>query len=316
MLVDGVDSLFVQIVLAYGMTRLLPMRRKALFCVVYVLVPTLLNTVGYYLLDTGFFLGLALLALACYVLPFVLYEATAVVRLVALAATALCSVATEALFYACFDLFMGFPLPTGDGFAAAFLVNVPGWLLLEAVRAVVSLILLLLLAWAFRSRRTVKTGRASLGKYLALFAAQAFLLVALFSASLMVSSPAVYAVCAALSLLLLVGDLSLVEVFDRYERKLANDGETERLLAQAREWAEKAAADEKDVEKVARVRHDIRNELSVISALLEKGERDAARAMLDELADRCEIPLFDETETGIKAEADVEAVAEAAVGAR
>lgn len=296
MLVDGVDSLFVQLVFAYGMTRLLPMRRKALFCAVYVLVPVFLNTVGYYVFNPGFLPGLVVLALACYVLPFVLYEGSVVVRLVAVAASATGSMATEALFYAAFDLFMGFPLPLGDDFAAAFLVNVPGWLLLETLRAVVSLTLLLLLAWIFRSRRTVKTGRASLGKYLALFAAQAALLVVLLVASLMMSSPVVYAVLATLSLLLLVGDVALIEVFDRYERKLASDGETERLLAQAREWVAKAAVDEKDIEKVARVRHDIRNELSVISALLEKGEREAARAMLDELAERCEIPLFDEAE--------------------
>lgn len=296
MLVDGVDSLFVQLVFAYGMMRLLPMRRKALFCAVYVLVPVFLNTVGYYVFNLGFLPGLIVLALACYVLPFVLYEGSVVVRLVAVAASATASMATEALFYAAFDLFMGFPLPSGDDFAAAFLVNVPGWLLLETLRAVVSLTLLLLLAWVFRSRRTVKTSRASLGKYLALFAAQAALLVVLLVASLMVSSPVVYAVLTALSLLLLVGDVALIEVFDRYERKLASDDETERLLAQAREWVAKATADEKDIEKVARVRHDIRNELSVISALLEKGEHEAARAMLDELAERCEIPLFDEVE--------------------
>lgn len=163
MLVDGVDSLFVQLVFAYGMMCLLPMRRKALFCAVYVLVPVFLNTVGYYVVNPGFLPGLIVLALACYVLPFVLYEGSVVVRLVAVAASATASMATEALFYAAFDLFMGFPLPSGDDFAAAFLVNVPGWLLLETLRAVVSLTLLLLLAWVFRSRRTVKTSRASSG---------------------------------------------------------------------------------------------------------------------------------------------------------
>lgn len=297
MLADGVDSLLVQLVFAYGMARLLPMRCKPLFCAVYVLVPTLLNTVGYYMFDLGFLPGLVLLALACYVLPFVLYEGSPLVRLVAIAASATGSMAAEALFYAAFDLFMGFPLPAGDDFAAAFLVNVPGWLLLESLRAVFSLALLSVLAWAFRTRRSVRTGRASLGKYLMLFAAQAVLLVALLVASLMVSSPLIYAVLAVLSLLLLVGDVALIEMFDRYERKLASDGETERLLAQAREWAAKAAVDEEGIERVARVRHDIRNELSVIAALLEKGERDAARAMLDELAERCEIPLFDEAES-------------------
>ena len=288
MLADGVNALLPQLALAYGMTCLLPMRKKPLFYLIFVGVPVVINTVLFYIWNIGLVPGLVVLVFASFILPVVLYEGSLVVRVVAVLASQICGVLAEALFFASLELLIGSTVPTGESYAGAFLVNVSGWLLLEFARMILILALLWLLKMVLERQRMQGEARPRMAAMLILLLAE----VLVMAVAVAVCSQDVpgfwYVIVAVVAACFLVIDVLALETAGRCLRKLDEQARCAELMAKVRAYAAEDAGDLKDIEKVARIRHDIRNEIAVVSALLDDGDNQAALVMLDDLIAKCE----------------------------
>lgn len=85
-----------------------------------------------------------------------------------------------------------------------------------------------------------------------------------------------------------VVDGYLLVVIRRYEERMAQQQRIEILQAQLDDYLARYGEVAASIEEIARLRHDVRNQLQVINDLAQRGERGQAREMLGILIDACE----------------------------
>lgn len=94
-----------------------------------------------------------------------------------------------------------------------------------------------------------------------------------------------------LSVLCICIDAVLFAVIDRYDRRMAEERYL-RALERQLEWRMRRYDDmAAEMESIARVRHDLRNQLQVVTILARKGERAAAREHLRSMVELTESVL-------------------------
>lgn len=296
-LIDVADTLIVQVVLVYGMTRIMPMRHVGLFWALSICGNVAVQIGGTYVANMGFLSGFVVLALLQVALPIALYEGPLARRVAVTCLAVVCSGLAEAVFYAVFGAVTGADVP--DEWSA-FLIsvgdNVAAWLLAELARACA------LLALLFGVREVVRrTGQARGGSssredgrlgidstvFATLAASQGLLVGGMLFVFAFFEVSSVWSLATAgVFVLLLAVDAASLVALERSEAKAREDQKARDAQRRLSEYLAESDEAMAQVRAVAHVRHDMRNELAVAIALAERGERDRASDLLDALAHR------------------------------
>lgn len=85
----------------------------------------------------------------------------------------------------------------------------------------------------------------------------------------------------------LLVDAYLLYVINRYEGRLLGEERVRMLEGQLGEYLGRYESVAENIGRVARLRHDVRNQLQVVGDLAERGERDRAKEMLDAMIGYC-----------------------------
>lgn len=271
---------------AWGVIRLLPVRHAGLFAFVYAGMPALVNAFGYGILSGE--VGFMLLLLSYIVLPVALSEGGLALRIVVAVAALICVTATEAVEWALWGVVLAGPVPEGfERYLDTVRQNVPAWMVVQLVRAVI--VLLLLRALQAAVRRCGSWSSAEAWPFAVLAASQLalFLLVAI-PGCLVDLDAWWYGADVALALACVEADAIALVLLGRQERALAEERRTVLLQERLDEQRACYAATMDELEKIARIRHDARNQLQTIEELTERGEFGRARMLAADLRAACE----------------------------
>lgn len=260
---------------AWGYLRVMPMRYASLFVVLYVGVTTFFDAVGERFF--GPFEGVVILFVVEYVVPFVLYRGTVALRALVVVVGSIFGNAAHFVSFAAWSLLMGAPVPDGvDAFYDAVRAYPLPFFVSECVRIALVLMLFYMLS-ALVSKRSVDAPR-HLGVFALFLLAQVVLLLELLVVQALSALSVDLNVGVALLLMgcLLADGILYVDMrnFEREQREAVRASLLERQLEE--ELAAYGAVAE-EIERTARIRHDVRNHLQVVATLAESGEVERAQ---------------------------------------
>ena len=276
-LLDVLITLPPQVAIAWGFTRVLPMRCAPLFVVANVAVVTALNAIGERFL--GVVAGLVVLLAVCFVLPFLLYRGSRLLRAVVVVAANVCDNLVRSVAFAVWAALMKAPVPDDMGpYYDAVRANPASFAVSEVASIVAAIGLFSLLAAAVRRFRGE-------GAFLHGWISFAFLLTQVI---MMVESLIVLAFfdvsteMATVTCLLLAGCLAvdwlLLREMGRYERLMLDRERGDVLERQLEASLASYGQVVDEMERTGRVRHDLLNHLQVVEALVAEGQVERARS--------------------------------------
>lgn len=283
---DMTSHLIVGIAAAWGVAKLLPLRHVGAFAIVYAGMPALVNAFGYGVLSGE--AGFALLLLSYIVLPVALSEGSIALKIVVAIAALMCVTATEAMEWALWGVILGGPVPEGfEQYLDTVRQNVAAWMFVQAVRAV--LVLLLLRALRAAAERCGSWGSAEAWPFAVLATSQLVLFFLVAIPGCLVDLEAWwYGAAVTLALACVAVDAIALVLLGRQERTLAEEHRAALLQKRLDEQRACYAATMSELEKIARIRHDARNQLQTIEELTERGEYGRARMLAADLRATCE----------------------------
>lgn len=270
-------TLPLQVAIAWGFTRVLPMRYAPLFVVTNVAVVTILDAVGERFVDavTGFVVLLAV----CFVLPFVLYRGSRLVRAVAVVVANVCENLAHGVLFVVWTMLMHAPVPDDMGpYYDAVRANSGSFAVSEVVGIVAAIGLFMLLAAVMRKFRE---GEAFAHGWIsfAFLLTQAAFMVELLTVMVFFDVSTEMGTNACLLLAgCLVADVLLLRGMGRYERLLLEKERgdmLERLLETSLASYSQVVG---EMERMGRVRHDLRNHVQAVEGLAASGQVERARA--------------------------------------
>ena len=281
-LIEVLSTLPLQVAIAWGFTRVLPMRHAPLFVVVDVAVVTALSVVDVGLVDV--WVGLALLFAVGFVLPFFLYQGSRLMRAVVVVAANVCDNLVHGAVFAVWAALMRAPVPDDmDLYYEAARASTATFAVAHVVGILVAIGLFLLLSAAmhrFRGDAAPSHGWISFGFLLTQVAlvVESLIVLAFFE----VSTEMALSLC-----LLLVGclgtDWVLLGGMSRYERLLLERARGDVLERQLESSLASYGAVVTEMERTGRVRHDLRNHLQAVEGLAASGQVDRALDLVSEL---------------------------------
>lgn len=283
---EMVSFLIVGIAAALGMVKLLSVRHAGLFAVVYAGVPALVNAFGYGILSGE--VGFILLLLSYIALPVALSEGGLALRIVVAVAALICVTATEAVEWALWGVVLAGPVPEGfEQYFDTVRRNVPVWMVVQLVRA--AIVLLLLRALRAAVRRCGSWGSAEAWPFVVLAASQLGLfLLAAIPGCLVDLDAWWYGAVVVLALACVAVDAIVLVLLGHQERALVEGRRAALLQKRLDEQRACYAATMDELEKIACIRHDARNQLQTIEELTERGEFGRARMLAADLRAACE----------------------------
>lgn len=289
MLVDAVVNLPVEIIVIVAWIKMLDINRKGLFwvvclafsaCMIYVC--PMVDPLARAAVDA---IALILFYL---VIPVLFSRGSITGRIMACVTTFVASIASVLITGAAWMAAAGSSLTVGgagaDGFAGFWFARCLHLALLAS--------LLFLICRFTASRRRIESSSAS-GLFVGFAATQLALLLTiaavgdhLSNCGMRSDELTVFLLTggSVLSMLCIGIDVVLFTVIDRYDRRMAEERYLRALESQLdwrmRRYDEMAT----EMESIARVRHDLRNQLQVVTILAGKGDRAAAREHLRSMA--------------------------------
>lgn len=283
-MIEFLNTLPMQLLLAWGFTKVLPMRRKPLFWVLYVGVTVFVTSIGEWFM--GVWEGLALLFLADFVLPFVLYQAKPLQKAVVVVAINVCDNLVAIASMTLWSLMMQGPVPDDMGLYYDAIRLYPASFICSQVARALLLVALILLIRKFVRRRG-GGAPARVGLSLAFLATQVMLMVEILCMQGMLEgSAAFFGVGVAVFAACLVVDAIFLVAMQRYERKRLEDERARLLQRQLEETLATYRSAMDDMERTARFRHDLRNQLQTVKHLAEEGEIARARTQVAAMRQR------------------------------
>ncbi|WP_080801584.1 Spo0B domain-containing protein [Arabiibacter massiliensis] len=276
-LLEVLITLPPQVAIAWGFTRVLPMRCAPLFVVANAAVVTALNAIGERFVDV--WAGLVLLLAVCFVLPFALYRGSPLLRAVVVVAGNVCDSLVHGLAFAVWAALMEAPVPDDIGpYYDAVRANPASFAVSEVVSIVAAVGMFVLLAAVvrrFRGGEAFVHGWISFSFLLSQVVMMVELLMV--EAHFEVSAEMATATC-----LLLVGclvvDWLLLTGMGRYERLLLDRERGDVLERQLEASLASYSQVVDEMERTGRIRHDLLNHMQVVEALVAEGQVERARS--------------------------------------
>lgn len=271
-------TLPAQIVVAWGFTRVLPMRCAVLFAVLNVAVVTFLDAVGEYFVSGT--VGFVFLFAVGFVLPFLLYRGSAFVKAVVVVAVNLIDNLALFVSYGVWTLLLQAPVPDDMGLYYEAIRAYPApFAVSEVVRIALAVALFLLLAFLVRKRAG---GVSSSLKFTLLFLlTQTAFTLEMLVVFAMLDLPV--ELCVGGCLVLggcLMADGFLFASMERFGRAQSEEARAEMADSQLEESLAAYTEVVEEIERAGRVRHDLRNQLQVVGVLAEEGNTQRARAQI------------------------------------
>lgn len=281
---DAFAALLMQIAFAYGMTSLFPMRRKGLFWAFELTLWPLAQFMGASVV--AFAGGTAAMLVSWVVLPFVLVEESPLVKVLAICAALGCMMVSEAVGQALWGIALGGVASDYETLSQMQRGNLALYLLMDVVIAGLLALMLSALRLVFRRKMH---GLAASWPFALLMATQVLLLILAMLMPSYEDVPVWWCVAEVVAAVVCLAlDIAALVAVRRYERKLLDDQRAELLEAQLSEYLNSYTVVTRQLEEVARIRHDLRNQLQVVEFLLWQGEGEKAQTLLGELRERCE----------------------------
>lgn len=275
-LLEVLITLPPQVVIAWGFTRVLPMRCAPLFVAANVAVVTALNAVGERFVDV--WSGLALLFAVCFVLPFFLYQGSPLLRAVVVVAGNVCDNLVHGVTFAVWAALMEAPVPDDMGpYYDAVRANPASFAVSEVASIAAAVGAFALLAAAvrrFRGGEAFVHGWISFGFLLSQIIMMVELLVV--EAFFDVSMEMAMVTCLLLAGCLVV-DWLLLREMGRYERLLLDRERGDALERQLEASLASYGQVVDEMERTGRVRHDLLNHMQVVESLVAEGQVERAR---------------------------------------
>lgn len=275
-LLEVLITLPPQVAIAWGFTRVLPMRCAPLFVASNVAIVTALNATGERFLDV--WAGLALLVAVCFVLPFFLYQGSRLLRAVVVVAANVCDNLVHALANAIWAVLMRAPVPDDMGpYYDAVRANPVSFAVSEFASIVGAIGLFVLLAAAvrrFRGGEAFAHGWISFAFLLTqvVLMVEAMAVAAFFDISVEMATILclLFAGC-------LVADGLLLRGMVRYERLLLDHERGDMLERQLQTSLASYSQVVNEIERMGRIRHDLRNHMQMVEGLAASGQVERAR---------------------------------------
>lgn len=291
--IDGAAVIPGEVVVIYAWTKLLPIRNERLFWVVCLALSCVFAFFRSSMGSEARLVTSIVFALYYFVAPFAFSKGKVASRILVCVAVYAVIMVAELMGSALWVAMTGTPIGDYDAVRAHF----AAYWFMRAVHLLIMVTLLALLYRFVRLRRADKSEGTGLGLFIGFPAMQLLLLVSLVllgtylvrvvpnGASL---GNVAFAAGAALSALCVVVDAFLFMSIDRHSRRMAEERHAQALQQQL-EWRMAQYQDVvRDIEATARVRHDLKNQLQVVSLLVERGELSLAREHLRAMTELAE----------------------------
>ena len=269
-----------QLILGYATTHLLPMRHARLYwAVMLVICVGLLPIRG--LIPAPLRI---LCSVTTFALPAFLYEGPIGRRLLATASVVVCMMAVEVASDALWMVLTGTPI--GDYDAAR--ANMPEFLFMHLMCWVALIAVFSALKALFGKLNSSGSGEGMLA-YAGFPTVQSIFLMLMATIGLypLREQHSWFTWAAVMSALCLAINLLLFFSMQRYQAKRLEDQRREALERQLDEYLSESGRVVREIASVSQLRHDLRNQVQVISALVERGDVDHARELVDDLAKSC-----------------------------
>ena len=285
--IDLVFDLPGGLAFVYFFTKLLPMRHAPAYMVVRLLLFPFMVNIGYLFLNA--WVAIAVVAIVTVVLPFLWFVGRpwlkAATVLAANAIETVVGLASEGVW----SLAVGRAIPADfEPVRALVWSNVPAYLFGKV--AYIILIVLLLSALRALVRRNSEAGTAKLWLFAGFLAAQLvqFFLMGLITANVDASPQNFYGPAFVLGVICVVADMLLFFSMERYGQKELEEERARLLQQQLDDYLDRCSSVVGSIEGISKLRHDLRNQMQVIIALAERGDKERARKQLSLMMERVE----------------------------
>lgn len=289
-LIDVLETSIEPVIVAWAALLMLPMRHRASFAAIEVVGALLTSLLfGPLLHWTG--TGFVLMMVLSLGIPLVFWKAPWPKRVGALFLIQVCVLVSYAVTQVCWESLFGMPAPDDwSDEMAVYRSNLDAWAIYELIFIAVAAALIVPVArwyrrWATRAAEGASGGESPV--FPLLLAAQ--LLLALVVCGVCLARPlgtAGFVAIVAISLGFLVVGGGAIVASSQWAQAASARRRAEELEQRRTVYLEGYERASRDVEAIAHLRHDARNELTVARFLAERGRSAEAASLLSAFAER------------------------------
>ncbi|WP_165052848.1 MULTISPECIES: hypothetical protein [unclassified Adlercreutzia] len=280
--IEALNILPVEVVLTFVYTKVLNMRNVPLFWVVRMV--TSIGT-SFIRLDVSMPVRLLIGLVEYFAIPYFMSKGRAGYRIIALTVLFIAMSVSEVLGVVLWYALTGMLLVRGDALGALM----PEFWLVRVMHLLLVVLLLGVVSVALR-RFSGEGHEHGFPLVAGLLITQVLLLSLCIYAMQFLGGEKLFLSMGSLTLSLacVVVDVYLMVVIDRFERQRRAEGRVRMLEEQLSAYLEQYQHVAKSIEGVARLRHDVRNQLQVVNDLIVRGDLVRAREIVEAMAARCE----------------------------